>query len=510
MVGYVPVRPSAASQKKSFTRAPLKTTTFSFGNFSKKAVNETLGRIGSNSEKENSHKVQKSGGCIKEKARSNQQMIKKEANAQNNMYQQQRELSKALKEFENKPKAKGYKSIESQIEQYEGLDRAKDMLDKAKALAASVSRQSSESKKKLQIQRAIQRANGIANDPLEQERIKKLAKEMAKKRQKASEEIRKKAMDAISKIKEKRDGMEREKAKQQRKKFPTREETEKMRLANERRYLKAKMEELDKIKEKKIKLDAVSRYKCTVGAKDEKVLKSRPVSEITQEIERYEKEKREKALEAHQKMKVRQSEHLKELESRRRKQEKERKKERNRKKTLLKSVKKEVMRDVRSYLKEEEMKKDFKRVYGETNDSLLWFDPVPKTTPRVPRRPSTNQNNARNQQTIPYEEQLEKKIDGFKDKRDSLNGHAWNSRIANVLVDESEKGDPYNGLSRLIFKEKNWQKSIRRFTMKGIERRQKLNESANAKRSNAWWTRSNLGVAPPTPSNKSACGSSTQ
>ena len=86
-----------------------------------------------------------------------------------------------------------------------------------------------------------------------------------------------------------------------------------------------------------------------------------------------------------------------------------------------------------------------------------------------------------------------------------MNGDAWNSRIANVLVDEAEKGDPYNGLSRLIFKEKNWQKSIRRFTMRGIERRQKRSEAANAKRSNAWWTRSNLGVE-----NKSTSGPSTK
>ena len=505
MVGYVPVRPSAASQKKSFTRAPLKTTTFSFSNFGNKVLKETLSHNGSKIEKENSHKSQKNAYSKKELASTQQMMVKKDENPQNNMYQQQRELSKALKEYQNKPKAKGYKSIESQIEQYEGLDRAKNLLDKANALAASISRQSSESKKKLQIQRAIQRASNLANDPLEQERIKKLAKEMAKKRQKASEEIRKKAMDAITKIKQKRNGIEKEKAKQQRKKFPTREETEKMRLANERRYLKAKMEELDKIKEKNLKLEAVSRYKCTVGSNNTKTLKSRPVSEITEEIERYEKEKREKAIEAHQKMKVRQSEHLKELESRRKKQEKKKKKERNRKKTLLKTVKKEVMRDVRTYLKEEEMKKDFKRVYGESNDSLLWFDPVPKTTPRLPRRSSTHQNNATNVQKISYEEQLEKKIDEFEAKRDSLNGDAWNSRIANVLVDEAEKGDPYNGLSRLIFKEKNWQKSIRRFTMRGIERRQKRSEAANAKRSNAWWTRSNLGVE-----NKSTSGPSTK
>ena len=138
---------------------------------------------------------------------------------------------------------------------------------------------------------------------------------------------------------------------------------------------------------------------------------------------------------------------------------------------------------------------------SKSNDTLLWFDPVPRTTPRAPPRPTSSNHEASKKNVLPYEKRLEQNIDNFAEKRNLLNGHAWNSRIANVLTEETENGDPYNGLSRLIFKQKNWQKSIRRFTSKGIERRKKMNEAANAKRSNAWWTRSNLGVAPPTPTN---------
>eukprot|EP00945_MAST-04E_sp_MAST-4E-sp1_P001203 g1203.t1 len=397
-----------------------------------------------------------------------------------NMYQQQKEISRAIKDYEaNKPppppsNIDRLQSISNDIANYEALDKAKSMNLKAMALAQSLTQKS----RAFAPNKNNPRNAAILGDKEHQDRISKLAKELSKERKQASENMRKRQQDAIDAIRRKRQQMEHSKRVQSLKATPSRESTEKMRLANERRYLKVKMEELEKVK-KKTSSDTLKKRLASYERDQTRFLKD----DVTErELRDFERKKQEKAAEAHRQMRQRQAEHLKKLEKERKKKNRQQKNKLKAQKNWLKSIKKEVMSDVKDFLKEEQQKKEFKSLYGESNDNLLWFDPEPKTTPRAPPRPPSQSGEELKVETVVNE----------ADKK--MFGRPWNSRIAMVLATEAEEGDPYYGLQRLIFKEQNWRRSIRRYTSAGISRRKKQEKKAMEKKSNAWWTKSKLGI----------------
>ena len=90
----------------------------------------------------------------------------------------------------------------------------------------------------------------ILGDKEHQQRIQQLTKELNKQRKDSNASIKRRQDEAIQAIQRKRKDMEEKKKLMSKKANPTRKETEKLRMANERRYLQLKMEQLQLIKEK--------------------------------------------------------------------------------------------------------------------------------------------------------------------------------------------------------------------------------------------------------------------
>jgi hypothetical protein len=386
------------------------------------------------------------------------------------MYEQQKELSQALKQYENRPQPPTMPRADCEERNTSSSEYAKELIMKAQSLSMTISKQSKLSKQKLAIRRARNDFNGmILGDKQHQERIQQLTKELNKQRKDSNASIKRRQDEAIQAIQRKRKDMEEKKKQKSKKANPTREETEKLRMANERRYLQLKMEQLQLVKEK------TEPSSTTLSKYDE------------DNFAEYERQKKEKAEEAHRQMRLRQANHLKKLEDEQRKKSKQERKEKKAKEIWLKNIKKEVMLDVKETLEEEQRKKQFRTIYGDTNDNLLWFDVNPKTTPRAP--PSRDNGTGDGSVQV---RSLNLEIVDFDEKRELYRGGAWNSRIASVLVQEAEEGDPYFGLQRLIFKEQNWRHGLKRYTSSGIAARNERQKRASSKKSNAWWTRQKL------------------
>jgi len=386
------------------------------------------------------------------------------------MYEQQKELSQALKQYENRPQPPTMPRADCEERNTSSSEYAKELIMKAQSLSMTISKQSKLSKQKLAIRRARNDFNGmILGDKQHQERIQQLTKELNKQRKDSNASIKRRQDEAIQAIQRKRKDMEEKKKQKSKKANPTREETEKLRMANERRYLQLKMEQLQLVKEK-------TEPSSTTLSKYDK-----------DNFAEYERQKKEKAEEAHRQMRLRQANHLKKLEDEQRKKSKQERKEKKAKEIWLKNIKKEVMLDVKETLEEEQRKKQFRTIYGDTNDNLLWFDVNPKTTPRAP--PSRDNGTGDGSVQV---RSLNLEIVDFDEKRELYRGGAWNSRIASVLVQEAEEGDPYFGLQRLIFKEQNWRHGLKRYTSSGIAARNERQKRASSKKSNAWWTRQKL------------------
>ena len=115
-----------------------------------------------------------------------------------NMYQQQKEISRAIKDYEaNKPTPPSnfdrLQSISNDIANYEALDKAKSMNLKAMALAQSLTQKS----RAFAPNKNNPRNAAILGDKEHQDRISKLAKELSKERKQTSENMRKRQQDAI-------------------------------------------------------------------------------------------------------------------------------------------------------------------------------------------------------------------------------------------------------------------------------------------------------------------------